>query len=107
MFSRPGRQTVEQAVQTNDLADDATDDGGIDDEADEIQTGSTRPTTTRSPSTTTRRRMVVESWFVDGMDHGWSGGAPGYDDSNPGGPDASRAMWAFFEGKTRTFGDQW
>lgn len=44
---------------------------------------------------------VVESWFVEGMGHGWSGGDPDYDDSEPGGPDASRAIWEFCEGKTR------
>lgn len=101
-----GRQVTEQATQTNDLADDETDDDNVDYEADETSTGSTSEYDyTVLEYHDEKDRSVVETWWVEGMGHGWSGGMEGGEDTEPGGPDASRAIWDFFDGKIRTFGD--
>ena len=101
-----GRQATEQAIQTNDLADDGADDDGVDYEANRTRTGSASTYDYRvSEYHDGKGRTVVETWWVEGMGHGWSGGAEGGEDTQPGGPEASRAIWEFFEGKTVTFGD--
>ena len=101
-----GRQVTEQATQTNDLAADGTDDDGIDYEANNTRTGSAEEYEyTVSEFHDEKGRTVVETWWVEGMGHGWSGGSEDGEDTEPGGPDASRAIWEFFEGKIRTFGD--
>jgi len=41
------------------------------------------------------RRSVIETLFIDGLGHGWSGGSPGRY-SYPDGPDISQKMWRFF-----------
>ncbi|MHC4984040.1 MAG: extracellular catalytic domain type 1 short-chain-length polyhydroxyalkanoate depolymerase [Planctomycetota bacterium] len=41
------------------------------------------------------RRSVIETFFIDGLGHGWSGGADGRF-SYPHGPDISKKMWRFF-----------
>jgi poly(3-hydroxybutyrate) depolymerase len=40
--------------------------------------------------------VVIASDLVDGMGHGWPGGAPGLVSADPAGPDASELLWAFF-----------
>lgn len=43
------------------------------------------------------RRLVVRQLRVEGLGHAWSGGAAGQAFSDPGGPDALRLAWQFFE----------
>lgn len=45
------------------------------------------------------KSVFLETWMVHGMGHAWSGG-PAVAWSDPKGPDATAAMWAFM--KTRT-----
>ena len=40
-------------------------------------------------------RLVATLCLVNGLGHGWSGGAAGHTYSDPKGPDASRMIWAF------------
>ena len=43
-----------------------------------------------------RGDVVQEYWQVEGMDHAWSGGSVSGSFTDPRGPDATDAMWAFF-----------
>ncbi len=40
--------------------------------------------------------VVQEYWRITGMDHAWSGGSVWGSFTDPRGPDATEAMWAFF-----------
>ncbi len=40
-------------------------------------------------------RLVASHCLVSGLGHAWSGGGAGQANSDPGGPDASRMVWAF------------
>lgn len=41
--------------------------------------------------------VVAEYWLIRGMTHRWSGGDPSGSYTDPAGPSASQAMWAFFQ----------
>ena len=49
-----------------------------------------------------RGELMHESLVVDGLGHAWSGGAPGGSFTDPRGPDATAAVWSFFDRVTRT-----
>ncbi|WP_132060625.1 extracellular catalytic domain type 1 short-chain-length polyhydroxyalkanoate depolymerase [Halorussus amylolyticus] len=96
-----GEQAAEQATQTNDLAINGTDDGTVDYTADSVTEGESESYDyTVSEYHDGNGDTVVEKWLVEGMDHAWSGGASGGSYTAPGGPDASRIMWEFFDGRT-------
>ncbi|USZ68069.1 PHB depolymerase family esterase [Halorussus salilacus] len=96
-----GHQAAEQATQTNDLALDGDDDGNVDYDADEVAERSSEDYDyTTYEYHDEDGDSLVEKWLVEGMDHAWSGGASGGEYTAPGGPDASRIVWDFFEGRT-------
>jgi poly(hydroxyalkanoate) depolymerase family esterase len=49
-----------------------------------------------------RGGSVVEHILVKGLGHAWPGGKAGGSDADAKGPDASRMLWAFFKGRTRS-----
>lgn len=49
-----------------------------------------------------RGGSVVEHVLVKGLGHAWPGGKAGGSYADPKGPDASRALWTFFEKRTRS-----
>jgi poly(hydroxyalkanoate) depolymerase family esterase len=91
-------QLVQQWLLTDDLADDGAANGSV-------------PTT---PANTTpgfapggrfytvrtyadnHKAELAKYWVVRGMEHAWSGGDPSQPYSDPSGPDATAAMYAFF-----------
>jgi len=52
---------------------------------------------TRSQWTDRRGALMHELLMVDGLGHAWSGGTPGGSYADPRGPDATEAIWRFFE----------
>ena len=51
---------------------------------------------TRARSRNGAGRVLIEQWTVSGAGHAWSGGDPAGSHADAAGPDASRAMLAFF-----------
>jgi poly(hydroxyalkanoate) depolymerase family esterase len=49
-----------------------------------------------------RGELLHQSLLVDGLGHAWSGGTPGGSFTDPRGPDASAAIWRFFDRVTRS-----
>jgi poly(hydroxyalkanoate) depolymerase family esterase len=52
---------------------------------------------TRTTEADASGRLVIEHWLVHGTGHAWSGGSRSGSYADPHGPDASRAMLAFFQ----------
>jgi poly(hydroxyalkanoate) depolymerase family esterase len=97
-----GGQVVSQWLATNRLAlsgaldldegrpdrvDDGRSDGGL---PYEVRTWNGRG-----------GRPLVQHWQVSGLGHAWSGGSPAGSFTDPAGPSASSAMWAFLRQQAR------
>ena len=48
------------------------------------------------------RPVIVESWVIHGMSHGYGGGSTEGTFSDPFGPDTTRAAWRFFQAHNRS-----
>ena len=97
-----GEQATKQAIQTNDLASDGSDDDNVDTTADRTYSGQGSSLDyTVSEYHDENGNSLVEHWQVEGMDHAWSGGVADGEFTAPGGPDASRIIWEFVSGFTR------
>ena len=57
---------------------------------------------TRAQSVDSSGTALIEQWTIEGLGHAWSGGNGSGSYTDPGGPEASRAMIEFFLGRTRT-----
>jgi len=89
-----GDQARTQAVETNDLVAG----GGVvtTDPDDRVYDSTGGYDYRRDRYTDAQGRVNVEYWLVDGMGHEWSGGDAG-SFAAPDAPEASTAMWEFFE----------
>lgn len=98
-----GEHTIRQFAQIADLVIDGQDDDDV----------SGRPTRTRQEVSAAGLRYTVYDHDyqgatllrrieVEGMSHAWSGGSSAGSYTDPQGPSASEAMWAFFSQHTRS-----
>lgn len=93
-----GDQVTQQWRKTNELV---LGDGSIADPTSD--TGMTGYTFTRDfHREKTTNAIVVEQIVVDGLGHAWPGGLKNGSYSDDKGPDASRAIWEFFEARSTT-----
>jgi poly(hydroxyalkanoate) depolymerase family esterase len=91
-------QLVQQWLLTNDLADDGAQNGSVPQRPAKTTMGWARAGesyTTRS-YVDNHKAELAQYWVVHGMNHAWSGGDPSQSFSDPKGPDATAAMYAFF-----------
>jgi poly(hydroxyalkanoate) depolymerase family esterase len=91
-------QLVRQWQVTADWADDGTKNGSVPRLA--AKTSTTRSTAGSTATVANymdaHGQELVQRWLVRGMGHAWSGGCSCAQYSNPGGPDATSAMYDFF-----------
>lgn len=91
-----GDHLLEQFAQTNDFADDGTDNDSV----------NTTPTSTEERQfegghtyTVEEYRyggdLLMQRYIVDGLSHMWSGGTRIYPLSDPLAPDGTQATWDF------------
>jgi poly(3-hydroxybutyrate) depolymerase len=99
-------QLVGQFAQMNDLADDG--DGANDsidaiaDGTEAMPAGPDRHAYTVHDYRDATGNLVLRKVLVDGLAHAWSGGDPDGSYTDALGPEASRLMWEFFKGRTRS-----
>lgn len=93
-----GNQVISQWAQTNDLADDGSDNNNITDTPASTVSG----TVTGGYNFTTFKyndpngATLMEKWIVENMGHAWSGGSTAGSFVDPKGPKASNEIWRFF-----------
>lgn len=91
-----GEEATIQATQTNDLAYNDQDDDAIDDEADNVETGTTGGYDwTRREFEDPNGNVVTVEIIIDGLGHDWPGGATGGSYTAPDAPDGSQIMWDY------------
>jgi poly(3-hydroxybutyrate) depolymerase len=91
-------QLVSQWVTTDDLVDDGAQNGSIAAQPTKVSQGQVpngRSYTLRSYSDR-QGKELIQYWLVHGMGHAWSGGCRCAPYSDPSGPDATGAIYAFF-----------
>ena len=91
-------QLVSQWETTDDLVDDGAKNGSIAAQPTKVTRGQVpngRFYTVRSYSDR-HGKELIQYWLVNGMGHAWSGGCGCARYSDPSGPDATGAMYAFF-----------
>ena len=91
-------QVVSQWAQTNDYANDGTDDDGFADEPDDALPGraSGGYDYVRYVYEGPKGEVIMEKWIVEDLGHAWSGGDTEGSFTDPEGPDASEEMIRFF-----------
>ena len=93
-----GDQVRTQAVETNDIASNGADDESVDTDPESRTYDSTGGYDYRVDRYEDGAgNTVVEYWLVGGMGHDWAGGATGQEYTAPDAPDASEAIWSFFD----------
>jgi hypothetical protein len=91
-------QLIEQWLLTDDLADDGAANGSVPSAPANTTPGFApggRSYTVRTYADN-HKAELAKYWVVRGMKHAWSGGDPSQPYSDPSGPDATAAMYAFF-----------
>lgn len=93
-----GNQVISQWAQTNDLADDASDNNNITDTPVNTVNGtvSNGYSYTTSIYNAPSGSALMEKWIVQSMGHAWSGGSTAGSFTDPKGPKASNEIWRFF-----------
>ncbi|MPM44579.1 hypothetical protein SDC9_91258 [bioreactor metagenome] len=93
-----GNQVLSQWAVTNDLADDGTANGSVDDTAELTQAGTSAggKSYTRYVYENSGGDILMEKYVVTGMGYGWPGGSASGSKTQPTGPDLSRILCDFF-----------
>jgi hypothetical protein len=103
-----GHQVISQWSITNDLAQNGTNDGWIDDQPE--RTENFTESGGRGYSVSDYEGGDGNVWMkkvtVQSMGHAWSGGSSQGSYTDPQGPDASRMMWEFFDSFTSDGGGE-
>ncbi|WP_245839968.1 extracellular catalytic domain type 1 short-chain-length polyhydroxyalkanoate depolymerase [Sutcliffiella horikoshii] len=103
-----GDQVISQWSITNDLAQNGTNDGWINDQPE--RTENFTESGGRSYSVSDYEGGDGNVWMkkvtVQSMGHAWSGGSSQGSYTDPQGPDASRMMWEFFDSFTSDGGGE-
>ena len=94
-----GDQLVQQWLTTDDLADDGAANGSVPSTPSNTNLGFAQGTRFHTIRTyaDSRKSQLGQYLVVQGMKHAWSGGDASQAYSDPSGPDATAAMYAFFE----------
>ncbi|ARU63968.1 hypothetical protein CBW65_19270 [Tumebacillus avium] len=90
-------QVITQWAQTNDLVDDGSDNGSVNNTAELTTSGTVNGRSyTKYVYNDGSGSSLIHYYKVSGLEHAWSGGSTAGSYTDPYGPDASRVMWDFF-----------